>query len=79
MIFDFSKLRGLIKEQFGSEKAFAEAMNVTTRWLSVRLNNKIQFDGDEIYSVAKLLNIPDNEIGTYFFKLKFDKIEQEGV
>lgn len=73
MVFDFSKLRGRIKEQFGSEKAFAEALGMTTSSLSARLNGKIQFDSDEIYLAAELLNIPDEEIGAYFFKPKFEK------
>ena len=75
MVFDLSKLRGRIKEQFGSEKAFAEAMDVPPSWLSARLNGKIQFDSDKIYLAAQLLNISDEEIGAYFFKPKFDKIE----
>ena len=73
MAFDFSKLRGRIKEQFGSEKAFAEAMSMVQGTLSARLNNKIKFDSEEIVLAAQLLDIPDEEIGTYFFKPKFEK------
>ena len=73
MAFDFSKLRGRIKEQFGSEKAFAEKIGMAQGRLSARLNNKIHFDGEEIALAAQLLNIPDEEIGTYFFKPKFEK------
>ena len=72
MAFDFSKLRGRIKEQFGSEKALAEALGWAQGRLSARLNNKIQFDSEEIVLIARLLNIPDEEIGAYFFKPKFD-------
>lgn len=73
MAFDFSKLRGRIKEQFGSEKAFADAMGIAQGRLSARLNNKTKFDSEEMVVAAQLLNIPDEEFGTYFFKLKFEK------
>lgn len=73
MAFDFSKLRGRIKEQFGSEKAFAEAMGMAHGSLSARLNGKIHFNSDEIAKACQLLNIPDEEIGTYFFTIKFEK------
>lgn len=72
MAFDFSKLRGRIKEQFGSEKALAVALGWAPGRLSARLNNKIMFDSEEIVLIARLLNIPDEEIGAYFFKPKFD-------
>ncbi len=73
MVFDFSKLRGRIKEQFGSERAFAEALGMTTSSLSARLNGKTQFGADIIVVSCQLLNIPDEEIGAYFFKPKFEK------
>ena len=72
MVFDFSKLRGRIKEYFGSEKAFAKALGMSPGRLSARLNNIIHFDGEEIARAAQLLNISDEEIGAYFFKPKFD-------
>ena len=76
MVFDFSKLRGRIRECFGSEKAFAVAMAMSPSNLSARLNGKIQFGGEEIKRASILLKIPDEEIGTYFFKQKFDFAEQ---
>lgn len=73
MAFDFSKLRGRIKEKFGSEKAFAYAMGMTPGRLSARLNGKKHFGGDEIVLACQLLDIPNEEIGAYFFQPKFDK------
>ena len=75
MAFDFNKLRGRIKERFGSEKAFAEAMGMAPSNLSARLNGKIHWGSVEIRLACDLLKIPDDEVVAYFFTRKFDKIE----
>lgn len=67
MAFDFRKLRGRIKELFGSEKAFAEAMEMAPSNLSARLNGKIQWGAVEIKRASDLLKIPDGEVVAYFF------------
>lgn len=70
MAFDSRKLRGRIKELFGSEKAFAEAMGIAPSNLSARLNGKIQWGAVEIKRVSDLLYIPDGEVVAYFFTPK---------
>lgn len=70
MAFDFNKLRGRIKEHFGSEKSFAEAMGMAPSNLSARLNGKIHWSGDEIKKACDLLKIPDEEVVAYFFTPK---------
>lgn len=77
MAFDFRKLRGRIKEYYGSEKAFAEAMGMAQSSLSARLNNLIHWDGAETKRVCDLLEIPDDEVVAYFYTPKFDFIEQK--
>lgn len=67
MAFDYSKLRGRIIEKFGTQTAFSKAMNVSERTLSLKLNGKIYFKQDEIVLVARLLDIPEDEIQLYFF------------
>lgn len=76
MGFDFNKLRGRIKERFGSEKAFAAEMGMSPSNLSARLNGRIHFGGEEIKQASILLKITDEEIGAYFFQQKFDFFEQ---
>lgn len=39
MVFDYRKLRGQIIEHFGTQKAFAEALGVSTRTLSLNLSS----------------------------------------
>lgn len=61
-----AKLRGRIKEIYGTETAFAEAMNLSQTSISLKLNGIRKFDEDEIIIASKLLQIKPNEIG-YFF------------
>lgn len=76
MAFDYCKLRGRIIEKFGSQTLFAEALDVSQRTLSLKLNNKIFFSQAEINKTIKLLDIEPIEIDQYFFAQKVQKLEQ---
>ena len=71
MQFDHSKLLGRIIEKFGSQKALCAHIGWTASKLSARLNNLVQFDAEDIYLLCRedVLDIPDEEIGVYFFAL----------
>lgn len=69
MAFDFSDLRGRITARYKKQGAFAAAMGLSESALSERLNNGVAFRADEIKLAAKLLEIPDDEINKYFFKV----------
>jgi hypothetical protein len=71
MPFDFSKLRGLIVEKFGSCDRFAAAMGHSKVWLSSRLNNVVPWRGQEMREAAELLGIAPEEIPRYFLTPKF--------
>ena len=75
--FDFSKLRGKIKEEFQSETNFSEKAKVSKSSLSAKLNNKAYFNPPEIVKFSGLLNIPDEEVKTYFFTLEVRKTENK--
>lgn len=49
VIYDYSKLRGLIKEYFETMKNFANYLGVSETSLNLRLQNKLPFKQDEIY------------------------------
>lgn len=66
MAKDFSKLVGLIYEKYGSQAAFSEALGKPADWISRRLNNKVQFNGDDMILVCECLGIDAREINTYF-------------
>lgn len=67
MSYDYSKLKGRIKEVFGTQEAFAAAMEMSSAALSARLNNVNNFSQAEIDLACQLLHIPDGEIRSYFF------------
>lgn len=70
IIFDFSKLRGRIKEIYGTQTAFAVAMLMNDATLSNKLNNNVEFSPKEIIRACILLHIDNKEINTYFFYTK---------
>lgn len=69
MPFNHDKLCGRITEKFGSQAALAKYINWPESKLSNRLNNKIQFDADEILMLcaADVLDIAPEDIHLYFF------------
>lgn len=71
MQFNHDKLCGRITEKFGSQAALAKAIGWVESKLSNRLNNKVQFDADEIMMLCapEVLDIKPAEIPTYFFAL----------
>jgi transcriptional regulator with XRE-family HTH domain len=70
MAFDYSKLRGKIKEVFGTQAEFAHAMGLSSVSLSAKLNNTTMFTQAEINRACELLHIPLEFIPVYFFTEK---------
>lgn len=66
----YSKLKGKIKEYFGTNKAFAQAMGMDLSSLSMKLNNKSPWKREEIEKACELLHIPIEEVYLYFFYKK---------
>ena len=65
--YDYSKLRGKIREVYKTESAFAHAMQLKTPALSRRLCNTAEWKRPEILCACDLLGIPLEEIHLYFF------------
>lgn len=70
MACDYSKLRGKIKEVFGTQDAFAEAIGIGRVSLSQRLTGKLDFSQNEINSACESLGLDKSEIPMYFFMEK---------
>lgn len=66
----YSKLRGKIREVFGTQEAFAEAMGMDKSTMSLKLNGKSEWTMTEIEKACYLLGIPINEVYLYFFTAK---------
>ncbi len=65
--FDYSKLRGRIKEIFGTQEKFAKAVGLSDVSISAKLNNKSEWTQREINRAAIVLKIKKEEISNYFF------------
>lgn len=70
MSFDYNKLRGKIREVFGTETAFADKLDMTRGTLSFKLNGKAEWTQQEMLNVVELLGEPKSAIDTYFFTQK---------
>ena len=65
----YGKLRGAIREKYGTQAAFAEAMGMSENTLSCKLNGKTEWTRPEIELACHLLDIPLPEAHAYFFTL----------
>lgn len=63
----YAKLRGRIKEKYGSQNNFAAAMEMDRSTLSLKLNGKSDWTRKEIEKSCWLLSIPAIEVYEYFF------------
>lgn len=71
--YDYSKLRGRIKEKFGTQSAFAKAMGLSDVSVSNKLNNNVEWGQEEIEKSVMILNIAYSDIHSYFFTHKVEK------
>lgn len=65
--YDYSKLLGRIVEKFGGQRAFAKAIGMSERSLSLKLNNKVPFKQREIDACIVALDLEKEDIPAYFF------------
>lgn len=76
MKFDYRRLKGRIKEMYGTQNEFAEVVGLSFVSISKKLNNLRQFKQSDIDKITEVLNIPKEEIPIYFFTLEVHKNEQ---
>jgi len=69
-VFDYSKLKGRIKEKCGTQKSFAKRIGITESSMTCKLNCDRYFTQDEIMRSADILDISPEHISTYFFAVK---------
>lgn len=70
MCYNYNKLNGKIAEVFGTQIKFAEAMDLSERTISLKLNNLVSWKQTEITKAIDILEIPTSEIQDYFFNQK---------
>lgn len=66
-MYNHSKLRGKIREKFGSEIEFAKKIGISQATLSAKLNNKVDLSRTEIINMQSALGISQNEFYSIFF------------
>lgn len=67
MAFNYSKLLGRIKECGMTQESLAFSIGISASTLNLKLNNKSAFTQKEMRNISTTLEIPQNEIGAYFF------------
>ena len=77
MTFDYSKLRGKIREVYGTYENLVPNISMSEATLSRKLNGKSYFDSQEILELSEALGISNSERDAYFFKVKVRKNEQK--
>lgn len=76
--FDYSKLKGRIKEKCGTCFNFAKSLGCSSNTLSAKINNASDFSQTEIIKSVDILGLKKEDISTYFFtpKVQFSKLLQ---
>lgn len=69
MKFDFSKLKGLIREKKLTQEDMAKEIDVAYSTFNLKINGNAYFSQDEIYRISNFLKIPKEKIYDYFFTL----------
>ena len=75
MSWDYSKLRGRIKEKVNTLDSFAEALGMSRTSLSQRLNNQLEFSQNEIAKAMVLLDEDEVNMVDFFYTPKVQKDE----
>ena len=65
--YNYSKLKGKIKELFDTQEKFALALGIGRVSLSQRLNGKLEFSQKEMDRAVEILNLKKSDIPSYFF------------
>lgn len=72
-MFDYQMLKERMKALRIRQYDIAKETQKSRATISASFKGKREFMQTEILTISKLLKIKDNEIGTYFFKLKLKK------
>lgn len=76
VFFDFSKLRGLMREKSITQDELADKIHISPTSLSYKLNSKVAFSPKELLKIQQVLEISDNHFKDYFFSAVVRKVEK---
>ncbi len=75
LVYDYSKLKGRIKEKFDTQEKFSAALGLSERSISLKLSSSRGWKQDEIMKAIEVLGLTENDIQSYFFTLKVHKCD----
>lgn len=67
MKYNYSKLLGRIRECGLTQEQLAKAIGKNKGTISAKVNNQFSFTQEEMDDICRVLEIPNEEIGAYFF------------
>ena len=67
MLYDYSKLLGIMRQKGYSQEAMAAKIGISPCSMNLKLNNKSEFRQDEMTKICLALDIPLIELTQYFF------------
>lgn len=70
MPINYDKLKGRIVEKYGTRSAFAKAIGLSERTISLKLSGKVAWKQPEIVKAVEVLELESADIQAYFFDLK---------
>ena len=79
MAYETEKLKARIIEKFGTCEKFAKALEVDKSTISRCLTLGRGLSGKNLIKAVRLLEIPENEIDTYFFTKRVEKSRPKGA
>lgn len=75
--FDYGQLRERLRDANCSQAELANALGLSRRSVSLKMNGKVMWRDAEIFAVMKTLGIPMDRVGQYFFTPKVQFCEQQ--
>ena len=75
MTYKTDKLQSRIIEKFGTQAAFAEALGIDKSTLSRLINEGREWKGSKMMKAVEVLEIPAEEIDSYFFAPAVEELQ----
>ena len=79
MAYQTDKLEARIVERFGTQKAFAQAIGVSRSAVCRYLKDGRDWRGSSLMKAIRALEIPNDEIDSYFFVPRVTQMEPKGA
>lgn len=67
--FDYTLLKLRIKDVFGSQQKFAEALKISKQYLNMKLNSRTSMTTEDVIRYSEMLKISPDDYKFYFFSI----------